>query len=180
MKVFLAGLAGLFLIGACMPMPISDRAAERRGLHTGKPFDLAEAMERAAKAQRSIDEGYYGPARPGIETTLALLLSLKNTRSKEVNEAIPEMYYLLACIDSLASVGKSNLSDSPKNITISRTTMLQNRALANLKKAVRSGFRGFDQARKDPALAPIRDLDGFETALKSRRTWPGLFGRSAK
>lgn len=178
--VLLLALAGATVACGCMPMPISDREAERRGIPTGKPFDVEAAITKASRAMDLIGAGRFAEAREGIQAALDLATALKGTGHKEILKAIPALHYGLACIDSLASVGKRGPGDIPKTLPPIRARTIQKRALEHLRKAVLSGFRDLDHARSDPALIPIRGLPGFEAALKPPPRRGGFFGSSRK
>jgi hypothetical protein len=176
--VLLLALAAAMIACGCEGIPISDREAKRRGIPTGKPFDVEAAAAKASRAMELIEAGRFAEARAGIQFALDLATDLKSTGHKEIQRAIPVLHYGLACIDALASVGKSGPGDIPKTVPAIRESSLREQALEHLRKAVRSGFRDFDHARRDPALAPIRSLPGFEAALKKPPGRGGLSGDS--
>ncbi|MHC4598951.1 MAG: TPR end-of-group domain-containing protein, partial [Planctomycetota bacterium] len=97
------------------------------------------------------------------------LAGARKARAYEEGRFIPLLassHYNLACIYSLASIGKDTPIAEPKPVMPEKVVELQAKAVVNLYKALKFGWTDLAHIRKDPDLAPIRGLPEFKALMK--------------
>ncbi|MHC4598270.1 MAG: protein kinase domain-containing protein [Planctomycetota bacterium] len=113
--------------------------------------ELFEQGIREARASGST-ESILGTRLPGAEASYA-------------RKIFVHAHTTLACVHSLASIGRGTRRAAPEAVTPEEADRLKAMAIASLEQALDLGYKNFAHVRKDPDLAPIRDLPEFKALV---------------
>ncbi|MHC4600916.1 MAG: protein kinase family protein, partial [Planctomycetota bacterium] len=117
------------------------------------------------KAGELIARGDYTAARELFEKGISAAREAGAHKDLRMAPFLRGAHYNLACILSLASAGKPGRKAQPKPPSPKKAAELQKEALDHLRKAHELGYKDLAHIRKDPDLAPIRDLPEFKALL---------------
>ncbi|MHC5038611.1 MAG: protein kinase domain-containing protein [Planctomycetota bacterium] len=85
---------------------------------------------------------------------------------ENLRAALKLLYFDLARICSVATTGKKTHLAEAGPLSPERIAELQAKAVGNLRKAFERGWTDMDRIRKDPELAPLRELPAFKALLR--------------
>jgi serine/threonine-protein kinase len=83
-------------------------------------------------------------------------------------------HFDLTCFHAQASLGKTAPLAEPKKISEKLAAEHRDKALLHLRKAFETGFTSIQEIRKNPQIAPLRDLPEFQALLNE---WEEKLGK---